>query len=161
MVSGGRLTFLEANLSALIGSIIGSVAAYCVGYYGGRPLILKYGNRFFLSKDHFFKAESVFNKYGKAAVFFGRLLPVVRTFISLPAGLSKMKPLHFLFYSVIGIIPWNMLLIYLGFRFGNSYDTVIRPLFKQYEYVVLALIIIVLLYFIIKHVLKKSRVEKD
>lgn len=156
MVAKGIISMLGANVAVALGSLTGSLTAYAVGYYGGRPFILKYGKYFFMSEEHFYKAENTFNKYGAAAVFFGRLLPIIRTFISLPAGIAKMDLKKFVTYSLIGMIPWNFALIYLGRKFGEKYATVIRPIFHKFDYVVVAGIILAVLFLIFKSVRAKS-----
>ncbi|MCX7709664.1 MAG: DedA family protein [Clostridia bacterium] len=157
MVASGKLTLLGANIAVAVGSMIGSFLAYAVGYWGGRPFILKYGKYFFVSEEHFYLAEKTFNKYGVAAVFFGRLLPVIRTFISLPAGIAKMDIKKFTIYSLIGMIPWNFMLIYLGYAFGQRYETVIRPIFKKFEYGVIGIIVLIILAFCFKFFFKKKK----
>ena len=112
MVADGKIDLWLANVAVAVGSLLGSTLAYVVGYYGGRPFILKYGKYFFISEEHFYKAENTFKKYGSAAVFFGRLLPVIRTFISLPAGNARMKFRKFITYSLIGMLHWNLILIF-------------------------------------------------
>lgn len=157
MVADGRINLWLANLAVAIGSLTGSTLAYIVGYYGGRPFILKYGKYFFVSEEHFHKAENTFNKYGSAAVFFGRLLPVIRTFISLPAGIARMNFRKFITYSLIGMLPWNFILIFLGFKLGSNYETVVRPIFKKFENVVLIAIVLVILFFIFKAVFNRKK----
>ncbi|MCX8131831.1 MAG: DedA family protein [Clostridia bacterium] len=155
--SNGAMSLLGANIAVNLGSMVGSLIAYTVGYFGGRPFILKYGKYFFVSQDHFYKAENTFNKYGVAAVFFGRLLPVIRTFISLPAGIARMDLKKFLTFSLAGMIPWNFTLIYLGYWFGKDYETVVRPIFKRFEYVVIAAIILLLFVIVFKMFFKKKK----
>ena len=157
MVADGRIDLWLANVAVAIGSMTGSTLAYVVGYYGGRPFILKYGKYFFVSEEHFHKAENTFKKYGSAAVFFGRLLPVIRTFISLPAGISRMDFRKFFLYSLIGMLPWNFILIYLGFKLGSNYETIVRPIFKRFEYVVIIAIVLVILFFIFKAVFNRKK----
>jgi Uncharacterized membrane-associated protein len=157
MVADGRINLWLANVAVAIGSLMGSTLAYIVGYYGGRPFILKYGKYFFVSEEHFYKAEHTFNKYGNAAVFFGRLLPVIRTFISLPAGMARMNYKKFLLFSLIGMIPWNFTLIILGSKLGANYETVFRPIFKRFENLVILAIFAVLLFFIIRSIYKRKR----
>ena len=142
MVADGRITMLGANIAVAIGSIVGSLLAYFVGRYGGRSLILNYGKYFFVPQKKFLAVEKAFNKYGSTAVFFGRLLPIVRTFISLPAGMAKMNLGKFILYSLSGMLPWNFALIFLGFWFRNDYERVIHPLFQKFEYVVLAILVL-------------------
>ncbi len=157
MVADGKIDLWLANVAVAVGSLLGSTLAYVVGYYGGRPFILKYGKYFFISEEHFYKAENTFKKYGSAAVFFGRLLPVIRTFISLPAGIARMNFRKFITYSLIGMLPWNFILIFLGFKLGANYETVVRPIFKKFEYVVIAAIILVILFFIVRAVFHRKR----
>ncbi len=157
MVANGSINLLGANVAVATGSLAGSYIAYAVGYYGGRPFILRYGKYFFVSEKHFYHAEKTFNKYGAAAVFFGRLLPVIRTFISLPAGIARMDIKKFTLYSLIGMIPWNFILIYLGYVFGQRYETVIRPIFKRFEYGVIGIIAVIILAILFRFVFKRKR----
>jgi membrane protein DedA with SNARE-associated domain len=157
MAAEGTLTLAQANVAAAVGSIIGSMAAYLVGKHGGRPFILKYGKYVFVSEKHFLQAENTFNKFGAAAVFFGRLLPVVRTFISLPAGIARMDLGKFLFFSLIGMLPWNFALIYLGYKLRDNYDTIVRPLFHRFEYVVIGALVVGVLLLVIKLLLQRKR----
>jgi membrane protein DedA with SNARE-associated domain len=159
MVADGTLNFFWANIAVAIGSLTGSLIAYFVGYYGGRPFILKYGKSFFISEEKFDKADHIFNKYGGAAVFFGRLLPIIRTFISLPAGIARMNLKKFILFSLTGMLPWNAILIYLGYKFGANYETVVRPVFKKFENVVIVLIILAIL-FLIYHSISSKRKKK-
>lgn len=162
MIAEGRLTLLGANIAVTIGSILGSSLAYLVGLYGGRAFILKYGKYFFVSRDSFYKAEKTFNKYGVRAVFFGRLLPVIRTFISLPAGITKMNFLKFIVYSVLGMLPWNFALIFLGYKFSENYEVVVRPIFKKFEHIVIigmVLIVAVVAFLYIKKKFCKESID--
>ncbi len=150
-------SMLAANITAAFGSLLGSILAYTVGYYGGRPFILKYGKYFFVSEEHFYKAENTFNKFGVAAVFFGRLLPIIRTFISLPAGIAKMDLKKFITFSLVGMLPWNALLIYLGYYFGKDYKEKISPYFHEYEYVVIGAIVLIIAVLAIRYFFKKRK----
>lgn len=157
MVAKGIITLLEANVAAAVGSLIGSLTAYAVGYYGGRPFILKYGKYFFVSEKHFHEAEHTFNKYGIAAVFFGRLLPVIRTFISLPAGIAKMDLKKFITFSVVGMLPWNALLIWLGYKLGPKFEEVVGPVYKKFEYLVIAAVVLAIAFFVLKYVMGRKK----
>ncbi len=157
MVADGKVDLWLANAAVAAGSMIGSLIAYTVGFYGGRPFILKYGKYFFFSEEHFYKAENTFNKYGSAAVFFGRLLPVIRTFISLPAGMARMNLKKFILFSLTGMLPWNFILIFLGYKLGQQYETVVRPIFKRFEYVVIGVILLVLLLLIFRALLRRKK----
>ena len=157
MVASGIISMVGANIAVGLGSLIGSLIAYAVGYYGGRPFILKYGKYFFVSEKHFYQADKTFNKHGSAAVFFGRLLPVIRTFISLPAGIARMDLKKFISYSLIGMIPWNALLIFLGYKLGPQFKTLIEPIYKNFEHLVIAGVVLIIVFFIVKHFWKKKK----
>lgn len=160
MAADGVITLVGANVAAAVGSIIGSLLAYVVGFYGGRPFILKYGKYFFMNEKHFHHAEETFNKYGEVAVFFGRLLPIIRTFISLPAGISKMNVKKFLIFSTIGMLPWNFLLIFLGYEFGEKFTEIVGPIYKKFEYAVVIAIILVILFFVFRKIYKvKNKID--
>lgn len=161
MIKSHTIGWVGANAAVAIGSLLGSLLAYSVGYYGGRPFILKYGKYFFVSEDHFYKADKTFNKYGAAAVFFGRLLPVVRTFISLPAGIARIDLKKFITFSLAGMLPWNFLLIFLGYKFSEKFDTVIKPWFEDFKYFIIAAILLTFVIFILRNFIgKKKKVDK-
>ena len=100
LVSTGRFSLIGVSLAGAVGCVVGSVIAYWIGYYGGRPMAEKYGKYVLVTKHDLDIADKFFNKYGNTAVFISRLLPVVRTFISLPAGISRMN-----FWRNYSIIP--------------------------------------------------------
>jgi membrane protein DedA with SNARE-associated domain len=130
LVFEGRFTMLGATLAGAVGNIIGSVASYCLGYYGGRPFIEKYGRYFFIRKHELELADRYFTKYGDATVFFTRMLPIIRTFISLPAGISRTNFLKFCILTFLGSIPWCWFLAWVGFKFGENLGS-----FKSYWHI--------------------------
>ena len=111
--------FLVA-LSGAIGCLIGSIVAYGIGYKGGRPLVLKYGRYVLISQHDADKADAFFQRWGSATAFFSRLLPVIRTYISLPAGIAKMSFVRFCVYSFLGSLPWCCVLAYAGYMLGDQ-----------------------------------------
>ena len=128
----GRAPFsllLVATMGAL-GCNLGSVIAYEIGYYGGRPLVEKYGRYVWLSRHDLEMAERFFDRFGSAAVFIGRLLPVIRTFIALPAGLAKMPRLRFHVYTFLGSWPWCFALAWVGMKLGEQWES--DPRLKQW-----------------------------
>ena len=159
LVYSGKMGFFFAVFAAVLGQLFGSTLSYYIGYYGGRPLVLKYGKYFLLSKKHFEHVESWFIKHGAAAVFFTRLLPVARTLISFPAGITKMKFSKFLLYSTLGIVPWTIFLIYVGFKLGNQWQSIIAT-FDEFQYVVIAGIIIFIVWWIHKELKERKRIRK-
>ena len=110
----------------ILAGIVGSIVSYWMGEHGGRPLLLKYGKYIFFNEHKFELAEKMFNKYGGVAVFFGRLLPGVRTFISFPAGMARYPMWHFIIWTVLGTIPWTILLVYLGKVLGENWQDLIE-----------------------------------
>lgn len=118
----GRLDFFPAVVSGVAGGLAGSVLAYLAGYYGGRPFVDAYGKYILLSGSHVELAQTWFDRYGLKATFFSRLLPVVRTFISLPAGFAKVNLPKFILYTLLGSIPWTIGLIYAGRLLGENWD---------------------------------------
>lgn len=118
----GRLEFFWVAALGVLGNLVGSWIAYAVGRKTGRSLLDKYG-RFILIKSHDIdRAEIWWEKHGEAATFFSRLLPVLRTFISLPAGIAKMPFKKFTLYTFLGVIPWTVALTYLGVLVGDNWE---------------------------------------
>ena len=106
---------------ATVGNTIGSLIAYAIGAWGGRPFLERYG-RYLLIRPHEIElAERFFDRYGAATAFVSRLLPIVRTFISFPAGVARMPLGKFIFYSSAGALPWSMLLVFAGERLGANW----------------------------------------
>jgi membrane protein DedA with SNARE-associated domain len=146
MVSRGILGYWQAVAAGTLGGTIGSCIAYYVGSVGGRPFILKYGRYFLVSPHDLQTADRLFKRYGHQVVFWARLLPVIRTFISLPAGISHMSFRRFLVYTVLGSAPWSILFVYLGFKLGQNWNQV-RRVFEQFDLIIVAgLIALVILY---------------
>ncbi len=127
------------SFSGAIGCAIGSAVAYFVGYKGGREFIFKYGKFILLRRKDVEKSEAWFQRRGAAAVFIARLLPVVRTFISLPAGIARMPFMQFIVLSFVGSLPWCYALAYVGIQFANH-----LPDLKRYFHGADAVIVILL-----------------
>src|SRR5512141_1877077 len=108
LVSTGVLNLWGVSLAGAVGCVIGSVLAYYVGAWGGRPLVEKYGKYLLISSHDIELADRFFDRWGQLAVFIGRLLPVIRTFIAFPAGISRMKMLPFLVYTFVGSFLWSL-----------------------------------------------------
>ena len=128
------------------GCMAGSIVSYLVGLKGGRPFLAKYGKYFFINHAHVELADRWFNRYGDKAVFFSRLLPVVRTFVSLPAGIGKYSLKKLSLYSFFGSLPWCFALAYTGFRLGPYWKDIIR-FFNGLDIVIIAAIILFAVYF--------------
>lgn len=148
LVYTGQLNFFGAAMAGTLGGLAGSIISYYIGYRGGRPFLQKYGRYIGFSHKHFGQAEEWFERYGEATVFFARLMPVVRTFISLPAGISGMNFLKFVIYSFLGSLPWCFFLTYLGVKLGENW-TALETWFHRFDILIVTAIIIVLLWFFV------------
>ncbi|GHO65739.1 alkaline phosphatase [Ktedonobacter sp. SOSP1-52] len=154
------LAIVLVALSGAIGCLLGSMVAYYIGYKGGRPLMLKYGRYVLISQHDADKADAFFQRWGSATAFFSRLLPVVRTYISLPAGIAKMPFARFCIYSFLGSFPWCILLAYLGLVLGAHIDQ-LSPLFHAFDVVILVLLVALVALYVWRHVKndRKARAE--
>ena len=138
------LNFLLVGLVGTVANLIGSWLAYWVGWKGGRPLIERWGRYIFLREHELDRAEAWFRDHGQAAVFVSRLLPVVRTFISLPAGVARMPFARFTVYTFLGCLPWTFALAGVGYAVGNEWETVeryLRPVSIAIGVLVLAVVV--------------------
>ena len=135
LVLNGQFTLLGVTLAGAVGNVWGSVAAYYVGLWGGRPFIERYGRYLLISRRELDIADRWFQKYGEAAVFFSRMLPVVRTFISLPAGIAGMPFVRFVVFTFLGALPWCYLLAYVGLRMGEHWEE-LRSYFHHFDLVI-------------------------
>jgi len=123
LVYAGRFHLLWVATAGAIGCNLGSVIAYEVGFFGGRPLVERYGSYILLSRNELDWADRFFVRWGSAAVFIARLLPVIRTFIALPAGIARMPRLRFHVYTFVGSWPWCFVLAYVGMKLGEKWET--------------------------------------
>lgn len=156
LVSTGAFSLWGVSFAGAIGCVIGSMLAYWIGYYGGRPMAEKYGKYILVTKHDLDIADNFFKKYGNAAVFISRLLPVVRTFISLPAGIAKMNFGKFLIYTFLGSLPFCLFLAYVGKKLGDNWDT-LGVYFHKFDLIIGIIILICLIWFVRRHLnLKKN-----
>lgn len=148
-VSLGRFGFLEAILATTAGSLLGASFWYLIGYFFTRErlenTVGKFGKYVGLSLKNMQKTMLWFERYGAALVFFGRMLPIVRSLVSIPAGLVKMGVAKFYFFSTAGILIWNILWISIGFNLGENWQTA-EDFAKVLDWVVYALLAILLVY---------------
>ena len=148
LVSAERMTFTGAMIAGMVGGMVGSIFAYVVGATGGRKFVDKYGKYFFIKKSHVDLAQNWFDKYGIRAVFFSRMLPVVRTFISLPAGFARVNFKQFLFYTFAGSLPWTALILYGGVLLGDNWEYLLEVGHEfSMAFIVVSIVIIAWLYF--------------
>jgi membrane protein DedA with SNARE-associated domain len=122
LVSTGRFDLYLVAIAGALGCNVGSTAAYALGFYGGRPLVEGWG-RVLIGRHELLLVNLFFARWGGVTVLLGRMLPVVRTFIALPAGLGRMPWLRFQIYTFVGSLPWCFLLAYAGMRLGQAWDS--------------------------------------
>ncbi|HYZ93190.1 MAG TPA: DedA family protein [Actinomycetota bacterium] len=121
MAASGDLNLWLVGLVGAVANLVGSWIAYAAGATGGRALVLRYGRYVRIRPHDLDRAEDWFKRYGDRAVFWSRLLPVVRTFISLPAGMARMELVRFSVYSFVGSLPWSLGLAYGGYALGQNW----------------------------------------
>ena len=146
---------LVAGVYGALGNTIGSVIAYVVGMWGGRPFLEKYGKYILISKHDLNLADRWFDRSGSWSIFASRLLPVVRTFISLPAGIARMHFFKFLVYTFLGSFIWSTGLAYGGYQMGEHWEQ-IRALMRPFDPVIITIAIILIAFYIYRHI-KHSR----
>ena len=151
LVSTGKFSLIGVSLAGAIGCVLGSVLAYWVGYYGGRPMAKKYGKYILVTSHDLDIADKFFNKYGNAAVFISRLLPVVRTFISLPAGIARMNFWQFVAYTFLGSLPFCYFLAYVGKKLGDNWNT-LGVYFHKFDIVIGIIILVGAVWFVKRHI---------
>src|SRR5258706_5517341 len=145
------VSIILVALAGAIGCLVGSIVAYWIGYNGGRPLMLKYGRYVLISQHDADKADAFFQRWGSATAFFSRLLPVVRTYISLPAGIAKMPFAKFCIYTFLGSFPWTLFLAYIGTVIGGNLTT-LSPYFHTFDVVILVVLVVLVALYICRHI---------
>ena len=159
LVHRGQLNLLLVATAGALGCNLGSVLAYWVGAHGGRPLVERFGRYVLLSQHDLDRVTRFFERFGGITVFAGRLLPVVRTFIALPAGIAKMPQLRFHIYTFLGSWPWCYALAYVGMRLGEKWDTDPRfkEVFHRFHMVVVLMLVAGCVWFVWSHWRNRTR----
>ena len=157
LVTDGKWNLWLALLSTSLGSLAGSLASYWMGYYGGKPVVLKVGKYLLLNPHDLALTERYFNqRQGLLTVFLARFIPVIRHFISIPAGMGKMPLLPFMLVTVVGATLWNGFLLYLGMRLREHW-TVVQKYSHQVDIVIIVLAIVGMGWFIRSRLAARKR----
>jgi len=161
LVSTGRFDLLLVATAGAVGCNLGSSIAYAVGYYGGRPLVEKWGGYVLVSRNDLDRVDRYFARFGSATVFVCRLLPVVRTFIALPAGIARMPQGKFQLYTFIGSWPWCLALAYIGEQLGARWnsDPELRSVFHRFDAAIVGVFLIAIVWYIARHWRRRLRAE--
>jgi len=139
-VSNGEYSLAEATAAGVLGNLVGSWIAYGVGYAGRVDILEKHGSKLHIKKSHLEWADRWFERHGDATVFFSRMLPIIRTFISLPAGVARMPFWRFTILTLAGCIPWVLLLTFIGKEAGDNWESW-KDSLHYVDYAVLAMIV--------------------
>jgi membrane protein DedA with SNARE-associated domain len=148
-VHNGEYSLFAVTAVGVIANVVGSWVAYAVGYYGRLELIERHGNKLHIKASHLALAERWFERWGAPAVFFSRMLPIVRTFISLPAGVARMPFRRFTVLTLLGCIPWVFMLAFVGKQAADRW-TSWRDSLHYVDYAVAALIVIGIVYLVVR-----------
>ena len=153
LVYTGRFNIWLVAVAGAFGCVVGSLAAYWVGMYGGRPLIEKYGKFVLVSRHDLDLADRWFDRFGEVIVFVSRLLPAIRTFIAFPAGMARMNLKKFVIYTFAGSLPWCLGLAYVGQKLGEQWDKDprLKTLFHRFDFVIGIVIVLAAAWWIWRH----------
>ena len=157
LVAEGKMNFWAVSFVGAFANLAGSLIAYWIGLKGGRALIEKYGKYVLISKHDLDLADRWFMRFGNWTVFFGRLLPVVRTYISFPAGVAKMEMKRFSLYTFAGALLWSILFTWLGVKMGDNWGQ-IREKLHNFDLAIVVLIVIGITWYVWRHI--KHRVKQ-
>jgi len=149
LVSIHVFSFWYALLVSVIGSVIGSLISYYIGVYGGRTVLKKWGKYLLLNEHHLDVTENFFNQRGESTIFFSRFIPIIRHFISIPAGIGKMSISKFLIFTILGAGMWNAFLIYVGMVLGRNWQN-LEHYSKVFDVLVIIILIIGIGYWVYK-----------
>jgi len=147
-----KMSLIPIIISSTLGSIFGSSISYYIGFFGGRPLIKKFGRYLLLNEEHLALTENFFNRFGAKTIFFSRFIPIVRHLISIPAGIGKMNLLKFIIYTAVGAGLWNSFLMYLGFYLGNNWSAI-----GKYSEIFDIILIVLAISFVVFYCYKRCR----
>jgi membrane protein DedA with SNARE-associated domain len=148
-VSNGEYSLLAATAAGVVGNLVGSWLAYALGYYGRIDLLEKHGRKLHVKTSHLEWADRWFERHGDATVFFTRMLPIIRTFISLPAGVARMPFWRFTAFTLAGCVPWVFMLAFIGKQAGDRWESW-KDSLHYVDYAVVALVVVGIAYLVLR-----------
>ncbi len=150
LVFKGEMVLWMVAVAGALGCVVGSIPAYYLGMYGGRPLVEKYGKWVLISHKDLKWADHAFEKHGDIIIFVGRLLPAVRTFIAFPAGVARMHMGKFILYTFVGSLIWCYLLAFAGYKMGEHWES-LKVYFHEFHYVIAGAGLIFVIWYLKRH----------
>jgi membrane protein DedA with SNARE-associated domain len=149
-VSNGEYSLFAATAAGVLGNLVGSWIAYWIGYFGRVDILEKHARKLHIKKSHLEWADRWFERHGDATVFFTRMLPIIRTFISLPAGVARMPFWRFTVFTLLGCIPWVLLLTFIGKEAGDNWESWKNSL-HYVDYAVAAAIVVGIVWLVVRN----------
>jgi membrane protein DedA with SNARE-associated domain len=155
LVVEGKFSLWGAIFATSLGSIVGSLVSYCMGYFGGRPVVLKVGRYLLLNPEHLEWTERWFSRHGSWTIFVSRFIPVVRHLISIPAGVGRMRLLPFCVYTLLGATMWNSFLLWLGYKLRQNW-MLVQQYSHELDMLAAVGLVVVTIWFVAVH-LRRAR----
>lgn len=158
-LTGQPWSYWLVVIAGTLGATAGALIAYAIGLYGGRPIVDRWGRYLGITHADLDRAESFFARYGEAASFFGRLVPVVRSLVSFAAGISRMPLPKFVLFTFLGSLPFTAVLVFAGMQLGANWEAV-GPVLKRFEYAILAVLAVIVIAWVWFRIIKPRRAAR-
>lgn len=158
-LTGQPWSYWLVVIAGTLGATAGALIAYAIGLYGGRPIVDRWGRYLGITHADLDRAESFFARYGEAASFFGRLVPVVRSLVSFAAGISRMPLPKFVLFTFLGSLPFTAVLVFAGLQLGANWESV-GPVLKQFEYAIVAIVAVIVVAWVWFRIIKPRRAAR-
>ena len=158
-ITGQPWNVVLVTLFGTLGATLGALIAYAIGWYGGRPLIERWGRYLGITPADLDRADDFFARHGDAAAFFGRMVPIIRSLVSFAAGVAHMRLGRFIVFTFLGSLPWTLLLVVAGMVMGANWEE-IGAILKRFEYLVLAVLVVIGLFWIWFRIIKPRRASE-
>ena len=158
-LTGQPWNVILVTLFGTVGATLGALVAYAIGWYGGRPIIERWGRYLGITPDDLDRADDFFARHGDAAAFFGRMVPIIRSLVSFAAGIAHMRLGRFIVFTFLGSLPWTLALVVAGMVMGANWEE-IGGILKRFEYLVLAILVVIALLWIWFRIVKPRRATR-